>query len=180
MSRRHLTSATLVGAALSLLLSSVPHQASAAPTVIRDERLLDLGVTPTVGRGYSPSSNQLHSVCFSETPTTVASFDFDYAFEQLQLDEKSKFKKKNQVTDDSEVKDFVPPARRPSPAARPSGTSTSSWPPWSSTRTTRRSTRRAPSCRATRCSCSPPATWSASSPAAAPTTSGRSAAARTS
>jgi hypothetical protein len=55
---------------LILAASLVATSAAADPAVIRDGRLLDLAITPTLGRGYSPSVNSLHGVCFDNFLTT--------------------------------------------------------------------------------------------------------------
>ena len=55
--------------------------------VIRDNRIRDLALTPALGRGYSLATNTYQSVCFDNLKTTTASFDFDYSFEDLELDD---------------------------------------------------------------------------------------------
>jgi hypothetical protein len=82
---------------LLLGLAAAP-AAIAEPTVIRDNRLADLAITPTLGRGHSPGANSLHGVCFDTMPTTAASFDFDYAFAQLDADS---------AFSDREISEFV-------------------------------------------------------------------------
>lgn len=68
---------------------AVAGRAAADPAVIRDNRLTDLAVTPSLGRGYAPGPNAMYSVCFDVMPTTQASFDFDFAFEELSLDQRT-------------------------------------------------------------------------------------------
>jgi len=55
--------------------------ARAESTVIRDTRIE--GATPALGRGYTPAISALHSICFDKMPTTPASYDFDYTFEDV-------------------------------------------------------------------------------------------------
>jgi hypothetical protein len=85
-------------ALLLVLVVGAASPAAADPSVIRDSRLADLAVTPSLGRGYAASSNAMYSVCFDSLPTTSASFDFDYAFEELDA---------TRVSTDDEVQRFV-------------------------------------------------------------------------
>src|SRR5690348_11451940 len=71
---------------LLVLASLVAASAAADPAVVRDGRLLDIAITPTLGRGYSPSVNSLHGVCFDSFNVTSPSFDFDYTFEDVESD----------------------------------------------------------------------------------------------
>ncbi len=75
---------------LPVLLLFAAATAAAEPSglVVRDDRFADLGMTPSLGRGYSPAANTMYSVCFATMPTTRASFDFDY--EMRQLDEETR------------------------------------------------------------------------------------------
>ena len=57
-----------------------------SPTVIKDNRIRDLDATPSLGRGYSISTNTFQSTCLSNLTTTKASFDFDFIFEELKED----------------------------------------------------------------------------------------------
>jgi hypothetical protein len=67
--------------------------------VVRDDRFADIGMTPSLGRGYSLSANSMHSVCFETLPTTRASFDFDFELEELDEDARAAVR--------GEVADFV-------------------------------------------------------------------------
>ncbi len=80
--------------------------AAADPTVIRDNRLTDLAITPTLGRGYAPGPNAMYSVCFDALPTTTASFDFDYVFEELAGDQVPRGAAGNRFRG-NEVEDFL-------------------------------------------------------------------------
>src|SRR5437870_760291 len=68
--------------------------------------MLDFAITPVLGRGYSPSANTLHGVCFENSPTTSPSFDFDYSFEEVVAD-RSVNASHNAVFRDVEVAQFV-------------------------------------------------------------------------
>lgn len=60
--------------------------ATAGPTVLRDDQLRDLAVTPVLGRGYSLATNTFQSICLTDFPRTKASYDFHYKFEQIEQD----------------------------------------------------------------------------------------------
>src|SRR5262245_66132269 len=60
--------------------------AVAGPTVLRDDQLKDLAVTPVLGRGYSLATNTFQSICLTDFPRTKASYDFRYKFEQIEAD----------------------------------------------------------------------------------------------
>ncbi|HTJ46208.1 MAG TPA: hypothetical protein VL463_29085 [Kofleriaceae bacterium] len=66
----------------------------------------DLSATPSLGRGYTPAINGFHSVCFDEMPTTKPSFDFDYTFEDLELDDVHAVKRREALRT-VEVGDFL-------------------------------------------------------------------------
>ena len=55
----------------------------AGPTVVRDNRITDTGITPTLGRGYSVSTNTFQSTCLAELTRTAPSYDFTYTFKEL-------------------------------------------------------------------------------------------------
>jgi hypothetical protein len=65
------------------LLASIP-QAHAGPTVIRDDQLRDLAVTPVLGRGYSIATNTFSSICLTDIARTKPSYNFDYLFQQIE------------------------------------------------------------------------------------------------
>jgi hypothetical protein len=91
---------------LLILASLVATSAAADPAVIREGRLYDLAVTPALGRGYSPSANSLHSICFDHFDTTTASYDFDYVFEEVEAD-RTVNASRNSLFLDSEVERFL-------------------------------------------------------------------------
>lgn len=93
--------------------------AGADPTVIRDARIGDLGITPTLGRGYAPAGNTFQSVCFDTLPTTAASFDFDYSFEHVETDDRSLAKLDRRYRD-AEVGAFVRSTTRQTSVVRKS------------------------------------------------------------
>lgn len=55
----------------------------AGPTVIRDNRVRDLSVTPVLGRGYTISTNTFQSTCLKDVKRTKPSYDFTYNFKEL-------------------------------------------------------------------------------------------------
>ena len=55
----------------------------AGPTVIRDNRVRDLSVTPVLGRGYTISTNTFQSTCLKDVKRTKPSYDFTYNFQEL-------------------------------------------------------------------------------------------------
>jgi hypothetical protein len=74
-------------AALSFLAWSA--SALAAPIVIRDTRVTDLGTTPVLGRGYSLSTNTFQSACLRDVVVTAPSYDFQYVFKELDSEKAS-------------------------------------------------------------------------------------------
>ena len=70
----------------------------AGPRVIKDNRFKDRGMTPTVGRGYSTSTNTLQSTCFSKIKLTKPSYDFQYQFIDIDETWKEKFSSRNEVS----------------------------------------------------------------------------------
>jgi hypothetical protein len=74
-------------AALTLALAALP--ALAAPIVIRDTRVTDLGTTPVLGRGYSLSTNTFQSACLRDVVVTAPSYDFQYVFKELDSEKAS-------------------------------------------------------------------------------------------
>jgi hypothetical protein len=95
-----------VAVAVALGLALARTRAVAGPSVIRDERLADLAITPALGRGYSPASNEMYSVCFEQVVTTKASFDFDYSLEELESEDTASFTRRTTFRT-SEVADFL-------------------------------------------------------------------------
>jgi len=60
--------------------------AMAGPTVITDNRIHDLTITPVLGRGYSISTNTFQSTCLSSISVTEPSYDFTYLFNSIVLE----------------------------------------------------------------------------------------------
>ncbi len=65
---------------------------NAASRVIQDNRLDSLGITPSLGRGYSISTNTYQSQCISSVETTLPSYDLTYSFKEIEKDWKTSFK----------------------------------------------------------------------------------------
>jgi hypothetical protein len=63
--------------------------AHAGPTVLRDDQLKDLAVTPVLGRGYSLATNTFQSTCLGDISRTKPSYNFYYKFEQIDKNGKS-------------------------------------------------------------------------------------------
>lgn len=90
------------GLALALALAL----AGAARAEITVNETADLSVTPSLGRGYTPAISAYHAVCFDQMPTTRASFDFDYTFEEIETDAASVARRRG-VLRTYEVEDFL-------------------------------------------------------------------------
>jgi hypothetical protein len=60
--------------------------AHAGPTVLRDDQLRDLALTPVLGRGYSLATGTFQSTCLTGIERTKPSYDYDYDFEQIEAD----------------------------------------------------------------------------------------------
>ncbi|MCP4294718.1 MAG: hypothetical protein GY786_03845 [Proteobacteria bacterium] len=58
----------------------------AGPTVITDNRIHDLTITPVLGRGYSISTNTFQSSCLDSVNVTEPSYDFTYLFNSIELE----------------------------------------------------------------------------------------------
>lgn len=65
------------------LAAALTVPATAGPTVIRDEALRDLAVTPVLGRGYSIATNTFQSICYTDLVKTKPSYNFTYTFEDV-------------------------------------------------------------------------------------------------
>ena len=76
-----------------LLLASLC-EAQLSAQVIRDNRIRDLGVTPSIGRGYSVSANTFQSNCYSAVETTTPSYDFKYKYIEVEQDWERSFNRK--------------------------------------------------------------------------------------
>jgi len=57
---------------------------SAGPTIIRDNRITDLSITPVLGRGYSIGTNTFQSSCMQNVVVTEPSYDMKYSFTQIE------------------------------------------------------------------------------------------------
>ncbi len=55
----------------------------AGPTVIKDDRVVNLATTPVLGRGYSIATNTFQSTCLSDIKITEPSYDFTYSFQSI-------------------------------------------------------------------------------------------------
>ena len=82
-----------------LVLMGLNTDIYSGPTVIKDNRVRELAVTPALGRGYSVVTNTFQSLCImglsakgsdSGMKTTPASFDLTYTFEEVNLEKTSK------------------------------------------------------------------------------------------
>jgi len=82
--RSIITASTLSG------VLAVAAVAQAGPTVLRDDQLRDLAVTPVLGRGYSLATNTFQSICLTDIARTKPSYNFAYHFEQIEADGTSK------------------------------------------------------------------------------------------
>lgn len=58
----------------------------AGPTVITDNRIHDLSITPVLGRGYSIATNTFQSTCLNKVNVTEPSYDFTYLFNSIELE----------------------------------------------------------------------------------------------
>ncbi len=72
-----------------LLIFVIPVSLSAGPTIIRDNRIHDLAMTPVLGRGYSIATNSFQSSCMKDIKMTEPSYDFDYTFDSIETDSSS-------------------------------------------------------------------------------------------
>jgi len=70
---------------LSVFILAAPF-AMAGPTVITDNRIHDLTITPVLGRGYSISTNTFQSTCLGNIKVTEPSYDFTYLFNSIVLE----------------------------------------------------------------------------------------------
>lgn len=61
----------------------------AGPTIIRDDRITDIAMTPTLGRGYTIVTNTFQSKCLDEIIITDPSYDFQYRFESIESNKSS-------------------------------------------------------------------------------------------
>jgi hypothetical protein len=66
--------------------------AMAGPTVLRDDVLRDLAITPVIGRGYSLATNTYQSICFGTVVKTKPSYDFQFVFRELDAEQAASLK----------------------------------------------------------------------------------------
>lgn len=64
---------------LSLFLSVV----TSSPTIVADERIQDINITPELGRGYSTSTNEVLSTCLIFKGKTLPTYNFKYDFMEV-------------------------------------------------------------------------------------------------
>ena len=79
---------TLLVFALSCL---VVGNLAASSRVIKDNRLNDRGRTPSLGRGYSVTTNTLQSLCYKNVDVTIPSYDLQYTFQDIEEGWQSKY-----------------------------------------------------------------------------------------
>jgi hypothetical protein len=72
----------VIASALALAAIATTTPVLAGPTVLRDDQLRDLAVTPVLGRGYSLATNTFQSICLQDIQKTKPSYNFYYRFEQ--------------------------------------------------------------------------------------------------
>jgi len=75
----------------------------AGPTLIRDNRVTDIGITPVLGRGYSVATNTYQSTCLKDVQMTEPSYDMEYNFES----DESSLKQSQQSTASDQAKAAV-------------------------------------------------------------------------
>lgn len=69
---------------ITVIVIFVTVSAVAAPTIIRDKRITDIALTPTLGRGYTIVTNTFQSKCLDDIAVTDPSYDFQYKFESVE------------------------------------------------------------------------------------------------
>ena len=84
-------SSTFLGLILGLFLNAFTPNLMAGPTVIRDNRIQDLGRTPNVGRGYSIAANTFQSLCYGSVEYTKPSYDMKYRYVEIEKDWESSY-----------------------------------------------------------------------------------------
>ncbi len=66
------------------LITVIAASVFAGPTIIRDKRITDIAMTPTLGRGYTIVTNTFQSKCLDDIVVTDPSYDFTYVFESVE------------------------------------------------------------------------------------------------
>jgi len=74
------------------------HSVVSSPTVISDDRVRGLDVSPALGRGYSIGTGQFQSTCLNLESTSEPSYNYDYYFTDLTTDDKSESKLSGKVS----------------------------------------------------------------------------------
>jgi hypothetical protein len=69
---------------ISIFVAILSSSLQAGPTIIRDKRITDLALTPTLGRGYTIVTNTFQSKCLANVVVTDPSYDFQYKFESIE------------------------------------------------------------------------------------------------
>jgi len=69
--------------ALLLAAATCVQFAEGNSNVISDQRIRYLDIAPALGRGYSVSTNQFHSICLSVEETTEPSYNYDYQYSDI-------------------------------------------------------------------------------------------------
>ncbi|MCP4134680.1 MAG: hypothetical protein GY754_27140 [bacterium] len=87
MKRRKLL---VISSVLIIFLGVVITTLTGGPTIIRDNRVTDLGTTPVLGRGYSIGTNTFQSTCLTKVILTEPSYDMSYYFEAVKSEGESK------------------------------------------------------------------------------------------
>ena len=87
----------LLFAFMFVLTYFFPAGSWAGPTVIRDNRLQDTGITPTLGRGYSIATNTYQSQCISSVVASDPSYDLKYEFVEIDRNWESSFTRSSTV-----------------------------------------------------------------------------------
>jgi hypothetical protein len=84
---RNITRRSWIISMVCFVILLVEFEVYGGPTIIRDNRIFDLATTPTLGRGYSISTNSFQSTCMKNIKITEPSYDFDYTFESLEKED---------------------------------------------------------------------------------------------
>ena len=78
--------ASLYAAAITaFIFLHQPFKVESSPYIISDDRVRNLDITPTLGRGYSIMTNSYQSTCLVVDETTIPTYNYDCKF-MLDLD----------------------------------------------------------------------------------------------
>ncbi len=72
---------TVLFIAFTLFLGSV---LLSGPVILRDDRVKDISLTPSLGRGYTMATNSFQSICLEKIRLTDPSYDFKYKFQSIE------------------------------------------------------------------------------------------------